>query len=276
MSLPETAKASRVGPAPHIAITRMGAGPFVLFLHGIGGNRTNWHHQLPSFATAYTAVACDARGYGDSDDYDGPLAFGAFSDDVIRVLDHLGCDQAWLVGLSMGGRIALDCYGRYPERVAGLVLADTSVARRGPEKREQDEAALADRKRPLVVEGKTPADIAPGIAARLAAPDVSPAARTEIIASMAALRTESYLKTLEAVVWYEAFPELSAVQVPCLVLAGEHDPLATPDLCDRMAEDIPDASHAMIAGSGHFSNIEQPEAFNAAVLNFLGKQVGHG
>ena len=98
----------RIGPAPHIAVDHMGTGDLVVFLHGIGGNKRNWVDNLPAFAAHWHAVAWDARGYGESDDYEGPLTFTDFSHDVARVLDHFGAKKAHIVGLSMGGRIAQD------------------------------------------------------------------------------------------------------------------------------------------------------------------------
>lgn len=263
---------TRIGPEPHIAVDLTGLGsdgPLVLFLHGVGGNRSNWRAQLAALAPQYTAVAWDARGYGDSDDYDGPADFADFSADVARVLDHFGAAQAHLVGLSMGGRIALDFAGRYPGRVASLTLADTSVARRGPEKIAQDTAELAVRKRPLVEEGKSPADIAPMMAQRLVGPDVDAATFERIRDSLAAVRKDSYLKTLDAIAAYEGYPDFATVTEPCLVLGGACDPLAPPELLDAMAAQLPDARRVTIPGAGHLSNIEQPAAFNAALLAFL-------
>jgi 3-oxoadipate enol-lactonase len=77
-----------VAGAPRIAVDQTGSGPAVIFLHGVGGNRTNWHDQLPQFGRNFHAIAWDARGYGASDDYAGPLEFADFSADLIRVLDH--------------------------------------------------------------------------------------------------------------------------------------------------------------------------------------------
>jgi 3-oxoadipate enol-lactonase len=115
-----------VGPAPRIALSVHGNGPLVVFLHGIGGNRHHWREQLPIFATRYKAAAWDARGYGDSDDYAGPLDFGSFTQDLLRVLDFFKAQKAHVVGLSMGGRVARNFALRYPERVARLVLANTT------------------------------------------------------------------------------------------------------------------------------------------------------
>ena len=118
--------AIRIGPEPNIAVDYMGQGPLVVFLHGIGGNRTNWHVQLPIFAKHFTAATWDARGWGDSDDYDGPLRFGDVCDDLCRVLDHFGSTSAHLVGLSMGGMIVQEFAARYPNRVGAMVLVDTN------------------------------------------------------------------------------------------------------------------------------------------------------
>ena len=115
----------RIGPAPRIAVEHTGAGPLVVFLHGIGGNRNNWRDQLPALAQGLHACAWDARGYGDSDDYEGALDFADFSRDLERVLDHFGAAAAHVVGLSMGGLIAQDFYRRHPGRVLSLVLAGT-------------------------------------------------------------------------------------------------------------------------------------------------------
>src|SRR5262245_20761873 len=109
-----------VGPAPRIALTVHGNGPLVLFLHGIGGHRQHWREQIPIFATRFQAAAWVARGYGDSDDYTGPLKFNDVTADVLRVLDHLKQQKAHLVGLSMGGRIARNFALRYPDRVGRL------------------------------------------------------------------------------------------------------------------------------------------------------------
>lgn len=116
-----------VGPAPRIALSVAGSGPLVVLLHGIGGHRRHWDDQLAAFGAHFTAAAWDARGYGDSDDYDGALAFSDFSADLLRVLDFFGAARAHLVGLSLGGRIARDFALRHPERVATLVLANTTA-----------------------------------------------------------------------------------------------------------------------------------------------------
>ena len=116
-----------IGPAPRIAVDHAGQGPLLVFLHGIGGQRTNWHAQLQALADRFHVVAWDARGYGASDDYDGPLAFGDFSADLVRVLDHFGAEAAHLVGLSMGGMIAQDFYRRLGFTARGEPFEEVNI-----------------------------------------------------------------------------------------------------------------------------------------------------
>lgn len=106
---------------PRLAVDHAGTGPLVLFLHGIGGNRSNRTEQVDACSGRFHAAAWDARGCSDSDDYPGPL--GDFARDVLRVMDHFGERKTHLTGL--GGRIAQDFYTRFPDRVATLALCDT-------------------------------------------------------------------------------------------------------------------------------------------------------
>ncbi len=259
----------RVDGKPALAVDRCGdAGELVLFLHGIGGNRSNWRLQLPEVGKRFRAVAWDARGYGDSDDYAGDLEFAAFSEDLQRVLQFYGAQRAHLVGLSMGGRIALDFYGRFPEQVQSLTLADTSVNSDDAVDEAKIEQFLSLRLEPLQ-QGQTPADIAPQVAESLVGEHSSAAHRAELEDSLAALHTDAYMKTLRCVTRYTDFPPFAAVAVPTLVIAGREDRIARPELIDAMAAAIPGATLAWVENAGHVSNLEQAASFNTALLDFL-------
>ena len=151
--------------SPRLAANVQGSGPLVLFIHGIGGNRTNWQAQLPDFADAYTAAALDVRGYGDSDDWNGPLVYEDLGHDLARVLNHFQARQAHIVGLSMGGRIAMQFAKLYPERVLSLTLVDTHLSFSSLPA-DQRRAFVEGRSKPLR-EGKTLKDIAPPVARNL-------------------------------------------------------------------------------------------------------------
>jgi 3-oxoadipate enol-lactonase len=262
-----TSETVYVDPAPRIALSVAGSGPLVVFLHGIGGNRSHWDDQLPVFAREFTACAWDARGYGDSDDYDGPLDFADFSHDLLRVLDFFKAERAHLVGLSMGGRIARDFCLRHPDRVATLVLCNTTPGYDALTP-EQVDAFVRERAGPLLA-GKEPRDIAPDRSQRVLGKSASPRARERLIASLSALRKESYLKTLDASVRQDRSAPIEQIAVPTLVVTSDDDTVYPPAFAEAMAKRIPGAKLAVIARAGHVSNLEQPEAFNEVLLGFL-------
>lgn len=243
--------------APRLALSVAGRGPLVLFLHGIGGNRHAWDEQVAFFSREFTAAAWDARGYGDSDDYEGPLDFRDFSADLLRVLDHLKVSKTHLVGLSMGGRIARSFALAHPGRVRSLVLANTSPGFDALSP--QQVAAFVEQRRSLdpIAQAK-----------RLLGRDAPAQAFERLVASLRAVHRESYLKAVEASVAQDLAAPLERIAAPTLVIASEEDPLYPPAIARGMASRIPGARLALLPG-GHISNLEQPLRFNAAVLEFL-------
>ncbi len=246
-----------VGPAPRIAVSVAGQGPLLLFLHGIRGNRRNWHLQLEAFSKNFRAAAWDARGYGDSDDYDGALQFDHFSGDVLRVAGHLKAKKLHLVGLSMGGRIARNVALHYPERLHTLTLVSTTPG---------FDALSADEVRRFVTERKTST---PETVRRLLGSRARPGAFDELAESLSLLHEESYRKTLEASVAQDRGAPLEKIRVPTLVIAGNEDQVYPPALARDVARRIPGSELVMIQGAGHVVNLEQPERFNKIVLDFL-------
>jgi 3-oxoadipate enol-lactonase len=260
-------KTELVPPAPRIAVDHMGEGKLVVCMHGIGGNRTNWHDQLPEFGRHFHASSWDARGYGTSDDYEGPLDFHDFARDLARVLDHLGARKAHLVGLSMGGLIAMDFNALFPKRVATLTLCD-SLPGFGHLSPEQSREFIRLRLEPLLA-GKELKEIAPGVAQSLISKSSPPAAFQRMIDSMCALHKHSYIKTIEGSANSGLQIELENIRVPTHVVVGEDDLLTPPSLARSMAERIAGARLTIIKSAGHLPNIERPREFNAAVLPFL-------
>jgi 3-oxoadipate enol-lactonase len=237
-----------------------GSGPLVVFLHGIGGNRHHWRHQLPVFATRFKAAAWDARGYGDSDDYAGALDFASFTQDLLRVLDHFKAAKAHLVGLSMGGRIARNFALRHPERVARLVLANTTPG---------FDALTPEQVRKFVEERRARS---PETIKALISRHARAGAYEELLESFKALRQPSYLKTLEASVTQDRAAAIERIRAPTLVVTSDEDKVYPPSIARNMAKRIPGARLAVISGAGHLSNLEQPGQFNQVVLRFLSEQ----
>ena len=258
--------------SPRNAFDHMGEGPLVLFLHGIGSNRTSWHLQLPAFAEHFHAVAWDARGYGLSEDYLGDLDFGDFAADLVRILDHFGAATVHLCGLSMGGRIAQDFHARHGDRVATLVLCDTFAgddpddARSG---RSQSIEEFVNSRIQPYLDGADPKERAPRTAGRLMSPNRSEDALRRAIRASSEIHVESYIKTVRASAAFSRVDELANIWVPTLLVFGAEDPLTPPTVGQYMQEKITGSRLVVLEGAGHLTNLEVPDAFNATVLAFL-------
>ena len=265
-------KSEFVAGTPRLSVDVMGEGPLLVFLHGIGSNKLNWHPQLPAFAPHFRAVALDARGYGASDDYQSDLEFSDFARDLARVLDHFGAEKAHLCGLSMGGRVAQDFYALFPDRVATLVLCDTFAGDDASDERsgrsQSIEEFVESRIRPYL-DGADPKERAPQSAGRLMAPGASEDARHRAIEASSMLHVESYIKTVRASAAFSRVDNLPNIAVPTLLVFGDVDPLTPPTVGEYMQERITGSKLVIIENAGHMTNLEQPAAFNAAVLSFL-------
>ncbi len=234
-----------------------GKGELVLFLHGIRGNRRNWAGQVEFFSRGFRAAAWDARGYGDSDDYEGALQFEYFTGDVLRVIEHFKAPKIHLVGLSMGGRIARNVALRAPERLHSLVLISTNPG---------FNALSSERVMQFVNERRTRT---PQSLRRLLGSKPNQAAYEELLDSVSRVHEASYQKTLEASVAQDRAAPIEKISVPTLVMAGEEDTVYPPELAREMARRIPGAELHMFERTGHLANLEQPDKFNQVVLDFI-------
>jgi 3-oxoadipate enol-lactonase len=264
----------KVPGMPRLSLDLAGQGPFVLFMHGIGGNRRNWRRQLAAFAGDFACAAWDARGYGNSDDYEGTLAFDDFVDDVLRVLDHFGVERAHLLGLSMGGRIAMRCALLHPRRVATLTLVDTHEGFEAftPEQRRQ---FVESRRAPLLA-GKTPRDIAEPVARSLVGPKATPEQLGELVDSISRLHKDSYIKSLQATVEQVNLGDIRTIRAPAHFIVGADDALTPVAMHHEMAAKLGGALVSVLPDAGHLSNIENPQAFNDAALGWLRPRAAEG
>ena len=253
---------------PRIAHVSKGLGECVIFLHGIGGNHRNWESQIDHFSRSHQAVAWDARGYGDSQDYEGPCRFEDMSEDLRRLMDQLQVGRAHLVGLSMGGRILMDFAARYPQRVQSLVLAASFPSFGEALSAQQQEDYMRLRRQPLE-EGKSFADLAPALLEALLGPHASQGVRAHMRDSIERLRPDSYLKTLQATLGFDRRRELALIEAPTLLVYGEHDRVVTPEQGRAVQAAIHHSRLIMAPGAGHLINLEAPDFFNEQVLRFI-------
>lgn len=256
---------------PRLAVTVCGKGPLVIMLHGLAGDRSTWKPQLHALQERFMAVSVDLRGYGQSDPAPEPLNFKKdFCADVLAVMDYFGEAKAHLVGLSMGGRVARTTCLQAPERIASLVLANTSP---GFDDLDDSQADSFIRSRSdVVVDGQLPADFGQRQAAAMMARSASREALDTAADAMKGLRADHYLSVLRASTLQDRGDKLEAIQCPVLVITSDQDTVYPPAVTQQLLAGIPHATSVIISNAGHISNLEQPDAFNQAILKFLQAQ----
>ncbi|NKQ26233.1 alpha/beta fold hydrolase [Streptomyces galbus] len=237
--------------------------PLVL-IHGHPFDRTMWAPQVAAFAAERRVVVPDLRGYGASPVTPGRTPLSRFAEDVEELLDTLGVDRFVLAGLSMGGQIALECYGRFGDRVRGLVLADTSAApETGAGKAAR--AAMADR---LLAEGLR--GYADEVLEKMVAPYADPEVKAHVHRMMTATSPEGAAAALRGRAERPDYrPLLAEVTVPALVVVGEDDTYTPVAEARSLHAALPDADLAVIPRTAHLPNLEAPAAFNEALAAFL-------
>jgi pimeloyl-ACP methyl ester carboxylesterase len=241
-----------------------GGGVPVVLLHANTGNADSWQYNTPALAAAgYRAIAFDRRGWGRStpDPATGPQP-GTIADDLHALAEYLQLDRFHLVGVAGGGFVAYDYALWHPERLRSLVVAASGGAIQDP--------ALAELRAKTRLPGfqDWPFEFREVSQGYMATNPEGLERWLEIHSrsvqgggsSMPPLRTEI------------TFAKLETIAVPALLLPGDNDLTTPPWVMRRQAAHLPGAEFTIIPEAGHSVNWEQPDAFNRAVLDFIGKR----
>ncbi|RFU82718.1 alpha/beta fold hydrolase [Streptomyces triticagri] len=240
----------------------------VLLIHGHPFNSTLWAPQAEALSAAgYRVVTPDLRGYGRSSVTPGKVLLADFADDLAALLDHLDIPGAVIGGVSMGGQIAMEVQLRHPHRVLALVLSDTSAPAE-TEQGKQVRNRLADR---LLAEGMGGyADEV--IDKMLAAYNVSamPHVAARVQEMMRATDPRGAAAALRGRAERPDHRDtLAAVRKPVLVVVGADDAYTPVADAEEIRRLVPSAVLSVIEQAGHLPGAEQPERFNAVLLDFL-------
>ena len=243
----------------------LGKGDPVVFIHGFGLDSGMWDPQWMPFAARYRAIRYDLRGYGGSSLPDGPYSHVK---DLLALIDHLGARPVHLVGLSLGGRVALRVAAQAPEAVRSLTLADAAM---------DGHVWSGDwlQRWRKMTEAAKQGDLR--VARQLWQEHVlfEPAHRRPEVALALKLMIDRYSG------WHLGHPDpgispdlpvaktLPRISIPTLVMVGEHDLPDFKAIAQRLAAEMPNAALRVIAGSGHMSNMEAPAVFNELLLEHL-------
>lgn len=229
----------------------------ILFLHGVGSDKSVWRPQLDHFGKNRRALALDYPGYGES----APLPHGTrddFAAAALAAMDTLGIEKAHVCGLSLGGVIAIAVHSAAPDRCASLVLADSfAVHPQAQAIHERSTAASHDMRG--LAEAR--------IGALLASED--PDLRAGVIDTMAAIDPEAYRIGARAVWLADQHERAAAIRVPTLILCGDSDAITPPVLSVELAALIPGSKLHIIKAASHLANLDKPAEFNAAIDDFL-------
>ena len=247
-----------------------GPGPVVVLIHGFPLDHSIWDVQRGSIGSVYRVIAPDLRGFGKSAAPEGDYLMDTLADEVIELLDALGLrDPVVIGGHSMGGYVALSIAARYPERLRGLILVNSRAISDEPA------AALAREEQARgIEESGSVADLAASMAAKLMAP-TTPSTHPQVAEKLRKLLDAATPRAAAGALRGMALrpdrtPDLPNIQVPTLVVAGGQDQVVPIAESRGMADAIPNAQFVEIADAGHLVPMESPDAFDAALIDFLG------
>jgi pimeloyl-ACP methyl ester carboxylesterase len=244
------------------AYQSVGSGPVLVLLHAFPFDGRMWNQTAAALAGQRRVITPDMRGFGLSDLGPDGFSIADLADDLAAFLDALDLPAATVGGMSMGGYVALAFARRHRDRLKSLILADTKAAADTPEARQGREAAISLVKEQGVaafVERQIPrllsASASDGLRAEVRALGSQPT--DTVIAAIRALRDRP-----------DRTAELPEIAVPTLVVVGSEDALSAPAEARAMAAAMPNARVAEIPEAGHLSNLENPDAFTAALAGF--------
>lgn len=267
---PYPARRLRLSDGEVVEWIAAGTGPTLLLIPGADGMKETWRHQVPELVRRYHVIAADLRS-----EFSDGATFDCFADDAVELLDHLGVVSAVVVGQSLGGAIAMRMATRHPERVRGLVLANT-LARVSYEHVGMNATLLA----PIAVTANRylPTDAARRLGRFWSERDVwifdsSPGwERVVDYALWTGSRTEppkTSRRRIDLLRRVDLRPELADIDVPTLVLKGPLDTYTPPAWARDIAGRIPGARYVELDGTGHCSHISMPEEFNRELVSWL-------
>lgn len=247
---------------------QMGQGIPLLLVHGYPLDHTLWLAQMDRLSDIAQVIAPDLRGFGQSDAPDGICTMVAYADDLAALLDALKIGPVVVCGLSMGGYIALAFWKKYAARVRGLILVDTRAGADAPAARQ----GRLDMVEQVKQHGAKPA--ADAMLPRLLAestrqlrPDVVEFAHAMMLRQPPVGIIGAQLGMAERP---DSTPILPTINVPTLAVFGAEDVVTPAETEGRdLAAAIPGAKLVVLPDAGHLSNLEQPDAFNTAVREFL-------
>jgi pimeloyl-ACP methyl ester carboxylesterase len=244
-----------------------GEGNCLVLVHGYTDNLNLWYNQVPALSEHHRVLTYDVRGFGKTEVREATYSMELFAEDLRALLEALDIESACVLGYSMGGRIALQFALAHPEMTAGLILANSGIGETpNPEMQERRKMMVEVLKKgdiEVIAELMTEASFSPGLKER------NPTAYGKYKSIKMQNDPSEYLAIMEAIVVAIDSPAaFDSLRCPALIIAGDRDGFMDLRVAEAMRDAIPDAEMHVLP-TGHAAAIEEPEAFNRAVLGFL-------
>lgn len=240
-------------------------GPVVMLSHSLGSSLAMWNPQMAALEPHYRVLRYDTRGHGGSDAPEGAYTLDMLGDDAVGLLDKLRIGVVHWVGLSMGGMIGQRLALNYPDRLLSLALCDTAAIM-------PKEAQPIWRERIDVARQKGMQALTQSTLERWFTPPYlgqNPPAVELIRKHFLTTPVTGYIGCSEAIRGLNDLERLSEITTPTLIIVGEEDPGTPVAASEAMHERIQDSRLVVLPSAAHLSNVEQPDAFNSALIEFL-------
>lgn len=240
-------------------------GPWIILSHSLGCTKAMWEPQLEMLQKNFRVIAYDTRGHGDSGSEGGTYTLDLLADDALGLLDHLGVDKVHWLGFSMGGMIGQTFALRYPERIASIVLADTTSAHTATPVSMWDE-----RIRIAKTQGMDPL-VQPAINRWFTETfrNSSPEIVGPVASMIRSTSVDGWAGCCAAIASIHTTDRLSEIECPAMVIVGEFD-VGTPlSAALEMHKNLKNSVLVLISNAAHMTNIEQPTQFNRALTLFF-------
>ena len=242
----------------------------VLLLHGLGANATSWQLQIPEIEQAgYRVIAPDVRGFGRSSYRGGGMSPSALAGDIAALLERLDTGPANVVGISMGGVIALQLVLDHPELVDKLILVNTFASLRP----KSTSVWLYFAWRFILIHLIGFSTQAKAVTKRIFPKSDQEELRQELYREIMQANPSAYRSVMIAMARFDVSNRLQEIQAPTLILTGEDDTTVPPGNQAVLVAGIPNARQIIIPDSGHAMIAEQTEEFNRLLIEFLNEKM---
>lgn len=244
-------------------------GPPLVFINSLGTDLRLWDAVVPAFVGRFRIIRFDKRGHGLSDAPPGPYTIRDHVQDLVGLLEHLKIETAILVGISVGGLIAMDYTLQHPQRVTALVLCDTAPKIGTAELWRERMAAVSEQGLGPLAEKLIERWFTPTFA------NQHPAAYRGYRNMLARMPFAGYIATCAALRDADLREQVAAITTPTLALCGAADISTPPAVLRQLAATLPNARFELISGAAHLPCVEQPVAVVAAVNRFFQDRAIH-